>query len=93
MQLWYAVVDLETRPEVEAMSVSLQEFGIDRLGVEERLALVDAILASVATESGSFPLSPAQREELDRRIADDDRDPDDVIPWEDVKRSLLDETR
>ena len=75
------------------MRVALEDFGIDRLGVDERLALVDAILASVATDSGSFPLTPAQRNELDRRIADDDRNPDDVVPWEDVKRSLLREAR
>ena len=71
------------------MAVTLKDLGIDRLSTDERLALVDAILESVAAETGSFPLTPAQRDELDRRIADDERDPDAVVPWQEVKGTLL----
>ena len=33
----------------------------------------------------AFPLTDAQRAELDRRIGDDDAFPDDVVPWDEVK--------
>jgi putative addiction module component (TIGR02574 family) len=30
-------------------------------------------------------LTDAQRRELERRVAEDDASPDDVVPWEQVK--------
>jgi putative addiction module component (TIGR02574 family) len=30
----------------------------------------------------------SQRAELDRRVADDDEFPDDVVPWDEVKASV-----
>lgn len=67
------------------MTASVKTLGIDRLNIDERLALVDEIWASICTDAKVFPLTDAQREELDRRIADDDAFPDDVIPWAEVK--------
>ena len=66
------------------MPVSMAALGIDRLSRDERLALVQEIWDSVAAESGSL-LTDAQRQELERRAAEDDADPDGGIPWEDVK--------
>lgn len=60
------------------MASSLQTLGIDRLSVEERITLVQEIWDSIATEAGQAPLTEAQQQELDRRIADDDANPDDV---------------
>lgn len=34
------------------------------------------------------PLTEAQRAELDRRIAEHEASPDDVVPWEEVKASI-----
>ena len=70
------------------MGASLKSLGIDRLSVDERLALVEDIWDSIALESGALPLTDAQRTELDRRIAEHDANPDDVVPWEDVKTSM-----
>lgn len=67
------------------MTLSVKTLGIDRLNIDERLALVDEIWASICADAKSFPLTDAQREELDRRIADDDAFPDEVIPWAEVK--------
>jgi putative addiction module component (TIGR02574 family) len=67
------------------MTVSAKSLGIDRLDIEDRLALVDEIWASIVADATSFPLSEAQRAELDRRVADDDAYPDDVVPWSDVR--------
>ena len=70
------------------MSVSIKSLGIDRLGVEERLKLVEEIWDSIAADSAAVALTDAQRAELDRRIADHEVNPDDVVPWEEVKASI-----
>jgi putative addiction module component (TIGR02574 family) len=38
---------------------------------------------------GELALSPEQRAELDRRWADHEKRPDNVVPWSDVRRKLL----
>jgi putative addiction module component (TIGR02574 family) len=70
------------------MNVSVKTLGIDRLNVEERLALVEEIWATICADASVFPLTDAQRSELDRRVADDDAFPDDVVPWDEVKASV-----
>ena len=70
------------------MSVSVKTLGIDRLNVDERLALVEEIWATICTDNMAFPLTDAQRAELDRRVADDDAFPNDVVPWDEVKASV-----
>ena len=70
------------------MNVSVKTLGIDRLNVEERLALVEEIWATICADASVFPLTEAQRSELDRRVADDDAFPDDVVPWDEVKASV-----
>jgi len=70
------------------MGVSVKTLGIDRLNVDERLALVEEIWASICADAKSFPLTDGQSAELDRRVADDDAFPDDVVPWNEVKASV-----
>jgi putative addiction module component (TIGR02574 family) len=71
------------------MAPTLQELGIDRLPLEDRLAVADAIYENVADEAGKLPVSDAQRAELERRLADSIARPDAVTPWEEVKAELL----
>jgi len=47
----------------------------------------------LAKETNALPLTDAQREELERRVADDDAFPDDVVPWDEVKASVLSRLR
>lgn len=68
---------------------TLEQLGIDRMTVAERLALVQEILDSVAADQPRPPLSDAKRQELDRRLADHLANPDDVVPWEQVKSEAL----
>ena len=70
------------------MTVSLKSLGIDQLSVEERLALVQELWDSIAESAGELPLTEAQQAELDRRLAEHEAHPDDVVPWEDVKASI-----
>ena len=67
------------------MGVSVKSLGIDRLNVDERLALVEEIWATICADAKAFPLTDEQRAELDRRVADDDSFPADVAPWDEVK--------
>ena len=70
------------------MGALLKSLGIDRLTVEERLALVEDLWDSIAEESAVTSLTEAQRTELDRRLAEYAANPNDVIPWEDIKASI-----
>ena len=51
---------------------------------DERRSLVYDIWESLVAEGHSM-LTPAQRQELERRADEDDRDPDGGTPWEEVK--------
>lgn len=71
------------------MVPTLQELGLDRLSPEDRLAVAQAIWESVALEASTAPLSPAQKAELERRLADSIARPDAVTPWEVIKARAL----
>ena len=71
------------------MSVTVKSLGIDRLPRDERLALVQELWDTIAAESDEPLLSENQRQELERRVAEDDTAPDQVIPWEQVKAETL----
>jgi putative addiction module component (TIGR02574 family) len=55
------------------------------LSIDERIALVQAIWDSIATETDQLPLTDPQKRELDRRIAELDVNPENVLAWEEIK--------
>ena len=70
------------------MNATLQQLGIDRLGVEERLDLIGLIWDSIP-EAHQPPVLPDwHRRELEQRCAAADAAPDAGIPWEVVKARL-----
>jgi putative addiction module component (TIGR02574 family) len=71
------------------MVATVKSLGIDRLPREQRIDLVQEIWDTIAAEQLAPLLSEAQRQELVRRVAEDDAAPDDVIPWEQVKAQTL----
>jgi len=71
------------------MPPTLSALGIDRLSVEDRLALAQEIWESVAEEAYRAPLSEAQRRELEKRLDNSLAWPEGVVPWEDVKARAL----
>lgn len=72
---------------MRVVSESLKKFGLDKLDVEQRLALIEEIWNSIdADDSAAMRLSDAQRAELRARLMEDDADPDDVVSWESIKR-------
>jgi putative addiction module component (TIGR02574 family) len=71
------------------MSPTMKSLGIDQLPRDVRVAHMQEIWDSIAAETIIAPLSDAQRAELERRLADDEANPDDVTPWEQVKTETL----
>ena len=57
---------------------------VTRLSPEEQLQLLDQLWESLSANPDAIPLTDAQREELDRRLDDLDRDGPVGIPWEEV---------
>jgi putative addiction module component (TIGR02574 family) len=55
-----------------------------KLPVEERLRLVELIWESIAAEPSSVSLADAHRTVIDERLAEHDRDPDDVVTRDQV---------
>lgn len=55
------------------------------LNVEERLALAQQIWDSVAADLEQQSLTPAQRAELERRVAAADANPDEGVSWEVIR--------
>jgi putative addiction module component (TIGR02574 family) len=67
------------------MSDLLQQ--INTLSPAEKAELLDAVWESL--EADAVSLTEAQRAELDHRIARHERNPSDVVPWEQVKSRLF----
>lgn len=62
---------------------------IAKLSLDERIALVEAIWDSIAAEVEASPLTEAQRQEVDRRLAAHRANPQSAIPWEQVEAEAL----
>jgi putative addiction module component (TIGR02574 family) len=60
-----------------------------KLSVDEQIELVEALWDNIVERNAVPPLTEAQTAELDRRIADHEANPDDVISWEEVKAEAL----
>ena len=61
---------------------------IANLSAEERLRLLDEFGESLSPSAEAIPLTSAQREELDRRLDELEREGPTGIPWEDVLRQI-----
>jgi putative addiction module component (TIGR02574 family) len=61
---------------------------ISNLSSEERLQLLEQIWESLSATPDAIPLTSTQREELDRRLDELDREGPAGIPWDDVLRRI-----
>jgi putative addiction module component (TIGR02574 family) len=59
------------------------------LAVDEQIELVEAIWDGIVSRGAAPPLTEAQKTELDRRLADHLDNPNDVVPWSEVKAAAL----
>ena len=69
------------------MNLTLEQFGIDHLDAEQRLELIGLIWDSLPRDA-SFSPPDWHLEELERRIADADANPDAAEAWEAVRTRL-----
>jgi putative addiction module component (TIGR02574 family) len=67
------------------VSTLLQALGLDQLPPDDRRVLAQELWDSLADDASPFPLTDAQRRELERRLAEYDANPDNVVSWEEVK--------
>ena len=72
------------------MTPSLQSLGLDRLPIEQRIALAQELWESIEADPHPPLLTAPQRDELERRLLDHEANPDDVVPWEQIKQDALD---
>jgi putative addiction module component (TIGR02574 family) len=71
------------------MTATLKDLGIDRMSVDERLDLLHQIWDSIAAEGDGSYLNDARRSELERRLVEHEAEPEDVLPWEQIKADAL----
>jgi putative addiction module component (TIGR02574 family) len=75
------------------MESTLKSLGIDRLSVPERMRLVEEIWDSIAAEAEALEIPQSHRDELDRRIAAYEANPQAASTWEEVKAELMNRPR
>jgi putative addiction module component (TIGR02574 family) len=66
----------------------MKSLGIDRLGADERLALMEEIWDSLAATPEAVPITDAQKADLQRRLDAYRDNPKAGSPWEEVKARL-----
>jgi len=59
-----------------------------KLSAAERLELVEELWDSIADDDEALVLTDAQREDLERRLAEADADPTGGSPWEEVRERI-----
>lgn len=60
-----------------------------QLSIQDQLELAEALWDGIAERNEVPAPTDAQKAELDRRLADHEANPDDVVPWSEVKTSAL----
>ena len=78
-------VSAQDEPEWYATHMSDADVAeILKLPPEERLRLLEIIWASLASDPSSVPLGDAHRAVIDERLAEHERNPDDVVSRDQV---------
>lgn len=69
---------------MHSMGEKMKQLGIDKLGIEDRLAVLDEISDSVAQDSAAMPVPTWHESELRRRVAAFDADRGQGRPFEEI---------
>ena len=77
----------EASGKLKAVTYALRK-ELFRLSAAERLELVEELWDSIADEDKPLELTPEQREDLDRRLAETDADPTGGSSREDVRERI-----
>src|SRR5438067_12800846 len=74
--------------EVIGMQATAKSLGIDQLSLAERILLVEEIWDSIVAEADALEIPQSHKDELDRRLAAYQANPDAGATWEEVKARL-----
>jgi len=74
--------------EINSMNITATLNEIKALSIEDRIMLVQEIWDSIAAEQVGPKLTEALRQELDRRIADAEANPNNVLTWSEIRSSV-----
>ncbi len=61
---------------------------LKELSIPEKILLVQDLWDEIAQSSHEVEITPAQREELERRIREHETNPGTYITWEELRREL-----
>ncbi len=61
---------------------------ISKLSLTERIQLLENVWDSIADEPDAWELTQEQKDELDRRVAAYEENPQNTFTWEEVKAGL-----
>ena len=75
------------------MSNLAHTFDFDALSVPERIQLVEDLWDSVAASVDDVPVTAAQRDEIDRRIAVHELNPQSATSWSDARAHIEERLR
>lgn len=70
------------------MATDMRSLGIDHLSLAERILLVEEIRDSIAAEAEEFPVTAAQKQDLERRLASHLANPKAGSRWDEVRARL-----
>jgi putative addiction module component (TIGR02574 family) len=59
------------------------------LSIDDLICLVQALWDSISAESEQLELTEAQQQEVSRRLADHQTNPQSLVSWEDIKAQAL----
>jgi putative addiction module component (TIGR02574 family) len=63
--------------------------GFDGLSTEEKIEYVQALWDHISSDAEKVPLSEWQKQLLDERLADFEKNPDLGVPWSQVRANAL----
>lgn len=66
------------------MDMAIPNIDLDSMSVQERLALIERIWASLSKDHSAIPLTPEQEAELDRRADELDAGQTDGLTWKEA---------
>jgi putative addiction module component (TIGR02574 family) len=72
----------------EIMAQMTGQFDFTKLSIPERIILVQDIWDSIAAEQQPLDLTDGERQELEQRLQEHLDNPDDVVPWEEIKAEI-----
>ena len=72
----------------DTSAMALPAIDVDRLSTDERLDLIGMLWDGIGAAASALPLTTAQREELDTRLDDLDREGPTGATWDEAVRRI-----